>query len=278
MPMSVDTRESSAPCVSATYEPNDMPPAQRGAPGYRSCMKSSAARKSSISPGPSLNDPALAPAPRKLNRSTAQPMRLSAFAAWYTTFVCIVPPCVGSGCASTTAARSPPSCPRATRPSCPIVPAATGGSSSASSRPAGPASSRGGMAVTSGEVADDRGERIGPGDRAEVSGPLDHRRARVRNEAQVLGRALDRYDVIEVAFAGDDQRRGGDARAVGRDVLGRDHPRPRRHLRERDRRSDRGPQRAKRKPPPRRRVGNRRADFRAQAERRLGQEDRPENP
>jgi len=44
-------------------------------------MKSSAARKSSISPGPLANVPALAPAPRKLNRSTAQPIRLSAFAA-----------------------------------------------------------------------------------------------------------------------------------------------------------------------------------------------------
>ena len=45
------------------------------------CMKSSAARKSSISPGPLLKVPALAPAPRKLKRSTAQPIRLSAFAA-----------------------------------------------------------------------------------------------------------------------------------------------------------------------------------------------------
>jgi len=44
-------------------------------------MKSSAARKSSCSPAPLSNVPSLAPAPRKLKRSTAQPMRLSAFAA-----------------------------------------------------------------------------------------------------------------------------------------------------------------------------------------------------
>ena len=39
--------------------------------------------------------PSLVPAPRKLKRSTAHPTRLSAFAAWYTTFVCIVPPNCG---------------------------------------------------------------------------------------------------------------------------------------------------------------------------------------
>ena len=42
MPMSVDTRGSSAPTVSAIHAPNDMPPAQSGAPGYARCMKSSA--------------------------------------------------------------------------------------------------------------------------------------------------------------------------------------------------------------------------------------------
>ena len=81
MPMSVDTRGSAAPTVSATHAPNDMPAAQSGTSGYRACMKSSAARKSSISPGPSSKLPALAPTPRKLKRSTAQPIRLSAFAA-----------------------------------------------------------------------------------------------------------------------------------------------------------------------------------------------------
>ena len=34
MPMSVDTRGSSAPTVSAIHEPNDMPAAQSGASGY----------------------------------------------------------------------------------------------------------------------------------------------------------------------------------------------------------------------------------------------------
>ena len=82
MPMSAATRESSAPTVIATHEPNDMPAAHSGASGYVSCMTSSAARKSSISPGPFVKVPALAPALRKLNRSTAQPIRLSALAAW----------------------------------------------------------------------------------------------------------------------------------------------------------------------------------------------------
>mgnify|MGYP003694393859 CR=1 FL=1 len=52
MPMSVETRGSSAPTVSATHAPNDMPAAQSGAPGYCACMKSSAARKSSMLAGP----------------------------------------------------------------------------------------------------------------------------------------------------------------------------------------------------------------------------------
>ena len=47
-----DTRGSAAAAVSATHEPNDMPAAQSGAPGYRSLMKSSAALKSSCSPTP----------------------------------------------------------------------------------------------------------------------------------------------------------------------------------------------------------------------------------
>src|SRR5262249_58574406 len=38
------------PIFSATYDPNDMPPAHSGASGYRCRMKSRAARKSSISP------------------------------------------------------------------------------------------------------------------------------------------------------------------------------------------------------------------------------------
>ena len=81
MPMSVETRGSAAPTVSATHAPNDMPAAHSGAPGYCAAMKSSAARKSSFSPGPLSKVPALAPTPRKLKRSTAQPIRLSALAA-----------------------------------------------------------------------------------------------------------------------------------------------------------------------------------------------------
>ena len=80
MPTSVETRGSSAPTVSATQAPKDMPADHIVALGYCACMKSSAARKSSISPGPLVKVPVLAPAPRKLKRSTAHPMRLSAFA------------------------------------------------------------------------------------------------------------------------------------------------------------------------------------------------------
>ena len=67
-------------------------------------MKSIPARKSSFSPTPSSNAPSLTPTPRKLNRSTAHPSRQKAFAAWYTTFVCIVPPWSGCGWQKTTAA------------------------------------------------------------------------------------------------------------------------------------------------------------------------------
>ena len=48
---------------------------------------------------PLVPRPALRPTPRKLKRSTAQPTRASALALWRPTFVCIVPPWVGSGCA-----------------------------------------------------------------------------------------------------------------------------------------------------------------------------------
>ena len=80
MPTNVDTRGSAAPAVRAIQEPNDIPIAHKGTPGYRPCMKSSAARKSSISPTPSAKLPALVPTPRKLKRSTEQPIRQKAFA------------------------------------------------------------------------------------------------------------------------------------------------------------------------------------------------------
>src|SRR5438552_18154671 len=81
MPMRVETRGSSAPTDRPIHAPNDMPAAQTCAPGYRRFMKSRAALKSSFSPGPPVNSPVLAPAPRKLMRRTAQPMRLNALAA-----------------------------------------------------------------------------------------------------------------------------------------------------------------------------------------------------
>ena len=59
-----------------------MPAAQRGSPGKRASANRSAAPKSSFSPWPSSKVPALRPTPRKLKRSTATPMRVTAFAAW----------------------------------------------------------------------------------------------------------------------------------------------------------------------------------------------------
>src|SRR5437016_4431445 len=75
MPINEQTRSSSAPTVRATYEPNENPAAHSSIPGYRDVMKSSDARKSSISPGPLSHVPELRPTPRKLKRNTAQPVR-----------------------------------------------------------------------------------------------------------------------------------------------------------------------------------------------------------
>ena len=80
-------------------------------------------------------------------------------------------------------------------------------------------------------------------------------------------------------LAGDDERRRRDPRAVGRAVVRRDHPRARGHPRERHRRAEQRPElRRSENRRAGRRVGNRRGDFRAQPPRRLGEEQRPEEP
>src|SRR5262245_25914054 len=81
IPSSSDTRGSSAPTVSPIHEPNDIPAAHSGACGYFSRMNSSPALKSAFSPASPSKAPALRPAPRKLNRRTAQPIRASALVA-----------------------------------------------------------------------------------------------------------------------------------------------------------------------------------------------------
>src|SRR6266850_647222 len=278
MPIRVDTRSSSAPTVSATQAPNDMPPAHIGAPGYCACMKSSAARVSSISPGPLLKRPALAPAPRKLKRSAAQPMRLNALATWYTTLVCIVPPNSVCGCANTAAARSPSGRPRLTRPSRPMLPAAAGSSSNASRRPAGPGISRSGMASPVDEIAHEHGERIRPGNRSQMARALEHDGASVRDEPDIFGRAVDRHDVVERAIAGDDERRRSDARAIGSDVVRRNQLRPRGHSGQRHRGAQQHTERAHREPPPGAPIGDGGTDFRTETPRRFRDEQGPEDP
>src|SRR5262245_55299105 len=81
MPSSRDTFGSSAPTVNPIQEPNDMPAAHSGTWGYFSRMNASAARKSAFSPVSPSKVPALRPAPRKLKRRTAQPIRANALVA-----------------------------------------------------------------------------------------------------------------------------------------------------------------------------------------------------
>src|SRR5258705_2190697 len=205
MPINVQIRSSCAPAVSATYAPKENPAAHSSTPGYRAAMKSTAARKSSHSPRPSSHAPALRPTPRKLNRSTAQPMRASAFVPWKTTFVCIVPPCVGSGCAKTTAARASPA----------------GCSSSTSSGPAGPAISRrgsGNLLFGLGEEPHhERCKFVRPRDHPEMSRALQRLDPCMRPDRGVFPRQARRHDTLERLLARDHQRRYFDARQPGVD-------------------------------------------------------------
>src|SRR5688572_19331817 len=130
---------------------------------------------------------------------TRQPMRVSPLAAWNTTLVCMVPPCVGSGCAKTTAARG----------------SLTGRSKRHSSVPAGPSISRTSANASPAvrvalnrlrKAGDEARELLRTRDQAEVSGVLDRDCFGVRPQAAVLARPVNGHDAIELALAGDDQR------------------------------------------------------------------------
>src|SRR5688500_17300267 len=110
----------------------------------------------------------------------------------------MVPPCVGSGWANTTAARGAPE----------------GASISASSGPAGPAISR----ITSDNASsllcscrrldegnDDGGKVARSGDQTQVAGSPDGGALRVRPEAQVLVRQAGGNDPVEGVFTSYDQ-------------------------------------------------------------------------
>src|SRR6188472_2502007 len=190
MPSSSETRASSAPVVIAIHEPNDIPAAQIGRSGYRSCRKSMAERKSSFSPGPASNVPALRPTPRKLKRSAATPMRGIALAAWYNALVCIVPPCSGCGWPKIATARGSPS----------------GRSSSASSGPIGPGISRRNSDAIH-KPFEDAGKRVRTRDQSEMAGPLQHDVFRLVELIQIPPRHVDRHDAIELGLAGEQQHR-----------------------------------------------------------------------
>src|SRR5918993_28803 len=148
-----------------------------------------AALKSSTSPLPPLNDPALRPTPRKLKRSTAQPVRASPFVPWYTALVCIVPPNCGCGCANTTAARSG---------------SRAGSSRSASSGPAGPERSE---IVAMDEPTDDGGEAVRVCEHTQVAGARHQLVTCVRDERGIAPGVRHRHDAIELGLAADDERR-----------------------------------------------------------------------
>src|SRR6187200_2434563 len=160
-----------------------------------------AAWKSSRSPRPSSHSPALRPTPRKLNRSTAQPMRASALALWNTTFVCIVPPSIGSGWPNTTTARG----------------ALEGLLISASSGPTAPGISRttsanlSPLARDARHILEERIEHpcqlIRPRDHAKMASLRDYSASRMRPEAQVLASQVRRHDGVELVLSGHGKRR-----------------------------------------------------------------------
>src|SRR5688572_21678242 len=110
----------------------------------------------------------------------------------------MVPPCVGSGCAKTTAARGVPD----------------GASSSTSKGPTGPAISRttsdnASFLLCSGRRRDeghhDGGKVARARDQTQMAGPTDGRMPGVRPEPQVLERQARRNDPIEAILTRDDQ-------------------------------------------------------------------------
>src|ERR1039457_6087013 len=96
MPISPFTRASPQQARRPTCEPK-LKPANRIGRAKVCSSQSSAARTSSCSPRPLSGSPWLRPVPRKLKRSTGSPNDDSAFMAWYTTLLCMVPPPAGCG-------------------------------------------------------------------------------------------------------------------------------------------------------------------------------------
>src|SRR4249920_3909625 len=108
----------------------------------------------------------------------------------------MVPPCEVSGCAKTTAARSPAGCPRLTRPSWLMLPAAAGSSSSASSRPAGPVISRGGMLPLRDKLVHEPGEFARMGIAAEMSRLFHRDLLRAADQLRIALRAGHGHDAV----------------------------------------------------------------------------------
>src|ERR1035437_2269358 len=90
--------------LSAHSDPKEKPDRTKGPPGWRALSQAAAATRSSVSPAPPSYSPAEAPTPRKLKRSAASENRFDRRrAARCTTFVRIVPPSRGCGCATSAA-------------------------------------------------------------------------------------------------------------------------------------------------------------------------------
>ena len=245
-------------------------------------MKSSAARKSSISPGPSLNAPALRPAPRKLNRSDR-----AADSRERLRRLVHRPSCASSRrTAGADGRRRRPRAARRRR---------RGSSSRASSRPAGPAISRSMIGILGSSRSRPRrgrgrrsrrnrapATRTRPGFVTQPSGPS------ARASRGCAPRMSGRYSVEPpcsgttwsspgspvTTSVGAVTRAASAARSVALDgarAVG--------HARERDRRAEHGSELRDRRSASRSRgEGSAAAHLGAQPARRLEQEQRPEQP
>ena len=222
------TRGSSAPTVSATHAPNDMPAVHIGVSGYRSAMKSRAARKSSISPG-SIAERARAGAraakiepqdgaanPRERFRRLIDDLRVHRAA------VLGVRMREDDGRADRRRRGRVVSSPSALMPR-----PAAGSSSSASRRPAGPCSltQRHPSCVVrcfrrsrERATANASGRVITP--RWPVRSSTTPRAPEMRRA--YVGRSLDRHDEVESRFSRDDERRRRDPFAVVGQIERRD--------------------------------------------------------
>ena len=151
--------------------------------------------------------PALRPAPRKLKRRTEQPIRASALAAWYATFVCMVPPYEDAD------ARTPPRRGLFLRPTALHESVCVGAAprrlvEQRLEVPAGPGISRSMVLLPNreGELIHKRRETIGPGHATNMAGALERDAARAGNQWHVRGRGVWRDDKIETGIAAHHQR------------------------------------------------------------------------